>query len=101
MCWFPNLRYANYGSIIVYLQTTFPQILSPWLQLFTVNLKRSLVCEVAKYSGRPHADGTPVHAEDNIFIPPSAQWTWSWICTSPGISISVKAPDNLDKASAL
>lgn len=42
--WFPKVRYANCSTIIVYPQTTFPQMLGPWFQLSTVNIKRGLVC---------------------------------------------------------
>lgn len=60
---------------VVYPQSTFPQILGPRLQLSTGNMRLGVRGEAAEYSGRPHADGTSVHAGDDILIPPSAQWT--------------------------
>lgn len=44
MCCLLNITYANRGSIILYPQTTFSQILGPRLQTSTVNIKRASAC---------------------------------------------------------
>lgn len=38
----------------------------------------------------------PFVSGDNILSSPSVQWTVSWICLTPRISISVNTRDNLD-----
>lgn len=61
----------------------------------TVNIKRA--GGVAEYSGRAHTDGTSVQAGDNSLIPPSVQWTVSWV---PGLALASRHQTTSTSAAA-
>lgn len=98
MCCLLNITYAKRGSISTRRQP-FPRFLAPRLQISTVNIKRASSCAggAAEYSGTAHTDGTSVHAGDNSLIPPSVQWTVSWV---PGLALASRHQTTSTSAAA-